>query len=99
MRLIHLDPIGSYPAILDVLLMRQLGVPLLQPDSGGVVGLNHLLEGSSQLLPAGFRILPQFLDGGKHNHGVLNQGIHINHLPFFRSLLQLSNASFQMIIL
>ena len=95
---IHLDSIGQHSAVHDVLLTSQLHVPLLQPDGGGVVSLNHLLQRGGQLLPALFGVLPQFLDG-RDDHGVLNRGVNVDNLLSFGSFLQLADPGLQAIVL
>ena len=67
--------------------MGELNVSLLEPDIGGVVGFDHLLQRNGQLLPAFLRVLPQFLDGGKDHHGFLHGGINVDHPWHLGSLL------------
>ena len=69
------------PAVHDVLPRSQIDVPLLEVMIGGIVGLNHLVQGHGQLLPAILGLPTQLLDGRMNVDSVLGCCVHINHLP------------------
>ena len=65
LRLEFVDPnsIAGDPPIHDVLLCRQINIPLLEVTIGGVVSFDHLVQRDGQLLPAILSLLTQLLDG------------------------------------
>ena len=97
MKLVDLNLISANPSVHDVLSTRELDISLLQPDVGGIVSQDHLLQRLGQLLPACLRVRPQGLYGGEHDHGILHHRVDINYL--LGSLLQLLNPGLQTIVL
>ena len=77
---------------------RELHVPLLETNVGGVVCLDNLVQRDRQLLPPVLGVLPQLLDGRKDHHGILSGGINVYHLTR-RGLFQFPDAGLQTIIL
>ena len=84
--------VGTHLSIHNVLPTRELHVPLLQTNIGGIVSLDNLVQGDRELLPALLGVLPQLLNGREDDHGVLRNGVDINYLGTLR-LLQLSDLS------
>ena len=76
----NLDAIIGHSPVHDVLPPRQIAVPLLELDIGGVVSLDHLLQGHRQLLPAVLGLPAQLLDGGVDMNRVLGRGVNIDNL-------------------
>ena len=101
LRLEFIDPnsIAGDPPIHDVLLCRQINVPLLEVTIGGVVSLDYLVQGHGQLLPAVLGLSTEFLDGRVNEDRVLRRGVDINHFFDWPGLLQSANPLFQMIVL
>ena len=98
MKLINFDPVGAYPPVHDVFLMRKLHVPLLQTHVRGIVSLNNLVQRDRKLLPALLSVLPQLFDGQENDHGILGGGINVDHLAG-RGLLEFPDSGLQAIIL
>ena len=97
-KLIDLNPIGAHPPVHDILSTRKLHVPLLKTNVRGIVSLNNSVQRDRKLLPPHLGVLPQLFDGQEDDHGILDQGVDVDHLGTL-GFLQLSDPSLQTIIL